>query len=172
MYPIPWSHCIWSFLSPFSLQILQETRNIIEISKFDATIDKFPAKNKRLNEAITVTLDNICLFGEIILHFPDMSYRVLRAIDANSDASSGVPWRDLINWSVEYAAHFYDRIIDPKGQQLLSLLDQEINPERRTDDYINPYRSVDSAAFSTKDQHKKKPKKVLKKGPQLRHTEL
>lgn len=135
-------------------------------------VDTFPAKDKRLIGAITVTLDNICLFGEIILHFPDISYRALESNYANSDDASNVHWRDLINWCLKYSTYFYERIVDVKGQQLLSLLDQEINPERRTDDYVNPYRNADSVAQS-KNEHKKKPPMKLKRGPQLSsHNEL
>lgn len=136
-------------------------------------VDKFPAKDKRLVDAIIVMLDNTCLFGEIILHFPDMSYRSLESSFANSDDASIVPWRNLINWCTKYAKYFYERIVDAKGQQLLSLFDQEINPERRTDDYINPYRSADSVVHSHKNEHKKKAPKKLKKGPRLNtHNEL
>lgn len=135
-------------------------------------VDKFPVKDKPLIDAISVTLDNICLFGEIILHFPDISYRALESSYSASDDESSVQWRDLINWCLKYSKYFYERIIDVKGQQLLSLLDQEINPERRTDDYINPYRNADSVTQS-KNEHKKKPPKKLKRGPQLStHNEL
>lgn len=152
---------------------MQETRNIIETSEYDPMADKLPTKDKRLIDAITVLLDNVCLFGEIILHFPDISYRSLESDYATAnEASNAVEWRALINWGQKYAKYFYDRIVDVKGQQLLSLLDQEINPERRTDDYINPYRHTDSVVQSKKEHDKKRPKK-FKKGPQLHaHQEL
>lgn len=135
--------------------------------------DKLPTKDKRLIDAITVLLDNVCLFGEIILHFPDISYRSLGSNYATAnDESNVVEWRALINWGLKHAKYYYDRIVDVKGQQLLSLLDQEINPERRTDDYINPYRDTESLTQS-KNAYNKKPPKKLKKGPQLHaHHEL
>lgn len=135
-------------------------------------VDKFPAKDRRLNDAIAVTLDNICLFGEIILHFPDISYRALESNYANSDDATNVQWRELVNWCLKYSKYFYERIIDAKGQQLLSLLDQEINPDRRTEDYVNPYRKSD-ALEQSKREHKKKAPKKLHRGPRLNaHNEL
>lgn len=134
--------------------------------------EKFPPKDTRLIDAITVTLDNICLFGEIILHFPDISYRALNSKYATISDASNVQWRDQINWCLKYSKYFYERIIDAGAQQLLSLVDQEINPDQRTKDYINPYRNSDSVT-QTKNEHKKKLPKKLKRGPQLNaHTEL
>lgn len=131
-------------------------------------VDKFPVKNKKLVDAIVVMLANTCLFGEIVLRFPDMSYRSLQANFPESNAIDNIYWRNLINWCLKYSKHFYERIVDTKGQELLWLLDQEINPERRTGNFVNPYRLAEP-----KHEHKKKPPKKLKKGPQLTsHDEL
>lgn len=134
--------------------------------------DKFPAKDKRLISAITVTLENTCLFGEIILHVPDISYRILETRQKFPNDQSISQWRDLINWCLKYSKYFFDRIVDAKGQQLLTLLDQEINPEKRSVDFVNPYRDSSHAGHAKNEHHKKPPKK-LRKGPQLsRRDEL
>lgn len=121
-------------------------------------VDEFPFKNAHLFEALTVTLENTCLFSELILHHPDISYRVLESRQDDSN------WRDLINWCIKYTRQFNDRIIDSGTQKLLWLSEQEINPEKRTENYINPYRNT----VQTKNNSmKKKQTKKLAKGPRM-----
>lgn len=156
---------IWLFL-----QILQEARSILLSNKYDPMVDKFPTKDRQLIDAITVTLENTCLFGEIILHMPDMSYRILALREQTDNDSQSFNWRELINWCIKYARYFNDRIIDSKGQELLSLLEQEINPDKRSADYINPYRDRSNTELD-KNLNKKKHSKRLKRGPQLSRRE-
>lgn len=103
-------------------------------------------------------MENTCLFGEIILHNPDISYRVL------DSQLLGPNWKDLINWCIKYTRHFNDRIIDAKSQELLWLVDQEINPDKRTENFINPYRNAGQRKDTTK---KKKKTKKIEKGPRM-----
>lgn len=143
-----------------SLQILEETQNRLLTSQYDPMVSKFPTQDARLIDAITVTLENTCLFGEIILHNPDISYRVLESRNIGPD------WRDLINWCIKFARKFDDRILDAKSQELLWLAEQEINPEKRSENFVNPYRSkADEKADAIK--RKKKKTKKLPKGPQM-----
>lgn len=121
-------------------------------------VDKFPTQDARLLDAITVTLENTCLFGELILHNPDISYR---ALELRRKETS---WKELINWCIKFTRQFNDRIIDAKSQELLWLTEQEINPEKRTENFINPYRSTAEEKNSLK---KKKTFKKLSKGPQM-----
>lgn len=124
--------------------------------------NKFPTQDARLIDAITVTLENTCLFGEIILHNPDISYRVLES------RSAGPNWRTLINWCIKFTRQFNDRILDASSQELLRLLEQEINPEKRTENFINPYRTeTNDNADATTNKKKKKKVKKLPKGPQM-----
>lgn len=123
-------------------------------------VNKFPTQDARLIDAITVTLENTCLFGEIILHNPDISYRVLES------RSSGPDWRTLINWCIKFTRQFNDRILDEKSQELLWLVEQEINPERRTENFFNPYRAETNDKSDSTKKKKKKAKK-LPKGPQM-----
>ncbi|XP_031629115.1 coiled-coil domain-containing protein 134-like [Contarinia nasturtii] len=140
------------------LNILQQTQHIIQTSRYDPLVDKFPPKDVRLFDAITVTLENTCLFGEILIHNPDISYRMLESQQLGPD------WKELINWCIKYARQFNDRIIDDKSQELLWLIDQEINPEKRTENYINPYRSSVHQKDGTKKQKKAK---KLERGPRM-----
>lgn len=127
---------------------------------FDPAVDEFPAHNAKLVGAIAVVLENTCLLGEILLHMPDMSYRVLNALESKLE----INWKDLMNWCLEQTTHFNDRILDKNSQALISLVNQEINPERRTADFINPYRIGNDMPKSPK---KKKTTKTVKRGPQM-----
>lgn len=143
----------------FGPQVLTQTRKLLETSKYDAMVDRFPAEDKLLVEAISVTLENTCLFGEMILHHPDMSYLILQR-------SRDGEWRHLINWCLKFARHFYGRIIDENAQILLSLMEQEINPEQRSPNFVNPYRKAKEPP-GAEPKPTAKPKKKLKKGPQM-----
>lgn len=151
--------------------MLSQTKRLLQTSKYNPTVDKFPSDDKNLVEAISVTLENTCLFGEMILHHPDMSYIILQR--PKRSVAPG-EWQELLNWCLKYAQYFNGRIIDDNSQTLLSLLDQEINPENRLPNYTNPYR-VKKETGNGSDNGKKdanKTKKKLRKGPQLSRTEL
>lgn len=143
-----------------SFQTLDGARTILMNDPFDPAVDRYPAHNAKLAVAISVVLENTCLFGEIVLHMPDISYRVLNVLEDRLKMN----WKDLINWCLDESRHFNDRIIDKNSQALLSLINQEINPERRTEDYINPYRIGNDVP---KTPQKKKAKTVRKRGPQM-----
>lgn len=107
-------------------------------------------------DAIALTLENTCLFGDLLLHLPELSYKILNKQNQ---------WRELINWSLSFATNFYENIIDIQSQKMLSLLEQEINIEKRTADYQNPYYNLKDK--HTQKQTTKKPRKQIRKGPQL-----
>ncbi|XP_058060376.1 coiled-coil domain-containing protein 134-like isoform X2 [Anopheles bellator] len=116
---------------------------------------EFP-KIQELINALAQFLENTCLFGEIVLHFPDMSFRMLKSV---SD------WRELMTQALTYTKTF-KQALDDKSIELLTLLNQEINEDQRTADYVNPYRDQEqdpSSDASTKKKSKTKPKK----GPSL-----
>lgn len=105
-------------------------------------------------KAVTTVLENICVIGEIVLHFPEMSYKILE----------GFPrWREQVEFAKTIADQ-YLFVYEPSTVEMLNLFNQEINPDQRTDDFINPY------AIPTEDnkpKKAKKDKKKKKKGPAL-----
>ncbi|ETN63046.1 hypothetical protein AND_005254 [Anopheles darlingi] len=116
---------------------------------------EFP-KDQELITALAQFLENTCLFGEIVLHFPDMSYRILKNV---------TDWRELMTQALDYTKAF-NHILDDKSIELLGLLNQEINVDQRTDEYVNPYREVETVATEP-PKKKKKDKAKPKKGPSL-----
>ncbi|XP_058824319.1 coiled-coil domain-containing protein 134-like [Topomyia yanbarensis] len=112
----------------------------------------FP-KDTKLIEAFARFVENTCFFAELVLRLPDMSYRILKGING---------WRYLVIDALNYSRSF-ETILDPKSQELLGLLEQELDESKRTESYVNPYR--EDKQHSAQRLKKKKPK--AKKGPQL-----
>ena len=117
-------------------------------------LNGFPKTETEI-EALALILENVCLFGDLVLHMPEMSYKIL---------AKHKSWKELINVELYFIQHFYKTIIDGKTQRMLSLLNQEINPEERSDNYINPYHTSDT---NTEQPIKPKKKRKIRKGPQL-----
>lgn len=118
----------------------------------------FPKETESV-EALGRYLENTCFFGELILHLPDVSNRILKRYE----------WQNLLLQALSYSRGFVD-ILDQKSLELLGLLEQEIDESKRTDSYVNPYRKKASEKKSPKPTKKKKTS--VKRGPQLSKTEL
>lgn len=107
-------------------------------------------------DAMALTLENTCLFAELLLHLPELSYKIL---------AKHKEWRPLLNDSMHFVRQFYPTVVDANAQRLLSLFDQEINVEKRTEDYVNPYyNKLGAEAVTAKP---KKQRKRIAKGPRL-----
>lgn len=117
-------------------------------------VDGFPTEERTIDSAVLI-LENTFLFGDLLLHMPDMSYKIL----GNKRHKE---WRSLLNWALEFAVHFDTTIFDENSRKLISLTDQEINVDKRTSDYINPYAEIEKSSESKPKQRKK-----IRKGPQL-----
>lgn len=141
------------------LEILQTNRAVLAAAQYHST-DGFPRTEDTI-DAFALIFENTCLIGDLVLHTPEMSAKIL--------AKSGSDWRELIGWSTTFVEPFIDTIVDEKSREMLSLFDQEINPERRSADYINPYHSANrkSADKGGSSAKAKKQRKTLRKGPQL-----
>uniref|UniRef100_A0A182JYH3 Erk and jnk pathways n=1 Tax=Anopheles christyi TaxID=43041 RepID=A0A182JYH3_9DIPT len=135
------------------IRIIREEGGKLRGNKITAE-SEFP-KVQELMNALSQFLENTCLFGEMVLHFPDMSYRIVKGV---SD------WRTLMTEALNYTKTFV-KILDEKSIELLGLLNQEINEDQRTPEYVNPYREGLQASESVKS--KKKSKSKSKKGPAL-----
>lgn len=135
------------------LTILRENRQKLNEADYNST-GGFPTTTT-LIDALTLVVENTCLVGDMILHMPDMSEKIL---------SKDREWREILNWAVEFTASV-EGVIDAKTEKMLSLVDQEINIEKRTNDYTNPYRETPHPTATPKKRTKEK--KKLKKGPQL-----
>ncbi|KAG4070659.1 hypothetical protein HA402_013579 [Bradysia odoriphaga] len=132
------------------LAIIRENRP--KLVQEDYSISGFP-KASNMVDALTLVVENTCLIGDLILHMPDLSDKIL---------AKDNDWKETLNWAVQFTVGVQD-VIDPKTLKMLSLVDQEINVEKRTSNYINPYRKTEQPSAKKRTKEKKK----LKKGPQL-----
>lgn len=97
-----------------------------------------------------------------------MTYEIL------DSTKSKYNWNELMNWALTFTSQFLV-VIDETTRTMLSLFDQEMNPEKRTEDYINPYlesnKKIAAAAAAdeklNKNKKTNKKTKKHKKGPQL-----
>lgn len=134
------------------LTILRENKP--KLVEEDYSLTGFPTTSTMI-DALTLVVENTCLIGEMVLYMPDMSDKIL---------SKDKDWKETLNWAVQFTSSVHD-VIDPKTLKMLSLVDQEINIEKRTSDYVNPHREAEKPSTSSKKRTKEK--KKLKKGPQL-----
>lgn len=135
------------------LTILRDNRQKVVNEDYSASRG-FPLTTT-LIDAFTLIVENTCLIGDLILHMPDMSEKIL---------SKDKEWKEILDWAVQFTLSVPD-VIDARTVKMLSLVDQEINIEKRTNNYVNPYREPEQPATMPKKRTKEK--KKLKKGPQL-----
>lgn len=135
------------------ISVLSENGEILQRDGYSPAMG-FPKVDSTI-DAMALTLENTCLFAELLLHLPELSYKIL---------AKHKQWRPLLNGSLEFARHFYASVVDATSQKLLSIFDQEINEAKRNADYVNPYYNKLGEKIVAKP---KKAKKRLAKGPKL-----
>lgn len=133
--------------------MLQENLDILEKEHYSPDTG-FPTTERTI-DAVVLILENTCMFADLHLHLPDMSYKILTTKSS---------WRSHIDRALSLTAHFVATIFDDKSSQLIGLYEQEIDLTKRTEDYINPYASKDATGTV---QKKRKERKKLQRGPQL-----
>lgn len=122
--------------------------------------------------ALSNILENTALFGDIILHLPDISHRILKAQQSLNST---------IHWSLNFANRTR-HLLDKSTITMIHLVEQELNITERDPNYFNRYRSAVHADEREDDSKtttaKKKKKKQFakrdkrKKGPQIAKIEL
>ncbi|XP_055904900.1 coiled-coil domain-containing protein 134-like [Eupeodes corollae] len=136
-------------------QIIKQSNQTLTDEKYSPITDGFPVE-QRVQEAVTLLIEDTCLASDIILHFPEISQKVLKKIPQ---------WKETINWCLDFVMH-YPHIIDEVIVQLIDLARQEINEDARSPDFINPYyKKVEVESVPTKKPNRRV--KKIKKGPQL-----
>lgn len=127
-----------------------EEKNLAEYKHIKNTL---PSSAKEFKAVVTI-LENICIVGELVLHFPDSSYRILEELSG---------WRTKVEFAGTIVEQ-YKNIFDQSTVEMLDLFDQEINPEKRSEDFVNPYANAEEVEPKKKQ---KKERKTIKKGPAL-----
>lgn len=110
-------------------------------------------------------LENTALFGDIILHLPDITHRILKMQQG---------WNLTIHWSLNFTNQMR-HLLNKSTNTMIHLVKQEMNITERDPSYFNPYRSAIHAGYQREDTVKKKKpvkKEKRKKGPQIAKIEL
>uniref|UniRef100_A0A336JZK6 CSON013684 protein n=1 Tax=Culicoides sonorensis TaxID=179676 RepID=A0A336JZK6_CULSO len=137
---------------------LRDSKGTLEDVNYNPGLE-FP-DDQGITDALAFVLENTCLLSDLILHFPDISYRILKNVR---------DWKPLLNWCIKYTKQV-DQVVDNISMKMLELSYQEINEEERSPEYFNPYLEANQKKQPNQDIRKineKKPKKKIKKGPQL-----
>ncbi|XP_036322047.1 uncharacterized protein LOC118736042 [Rhagoletis pomonella] len=142
-------------------EVITEKNATLTSNGYNASREGFP-QSSELQDAVTFTLENCCIAAESLLHFPEISRRIF--------GKNISLWKSTLTWCNEFV-NSLTHLVDETTITLMDLLLQEINEDRRTSNYVNPYyeASGKQAPKKLKKQYKK-----LKKGPYLggRRTEL
>lgn len=115
--------------------------------------------------ALSSVLENTALFGDIILHLPDITHRILKMQQG---------WNPTIHWSLNFTNKMR-HLLNKSTITMIRLVEQELNITGRDPNYFNPYRSAPHARYQHEDTTKKKKpvkKEKRKKGPQIAKIEL
>ncbi|XP_063699749.1 coiled-coil domain-containing protein 134-like [Culicoides brevitarsis] len=146
---------------------LRESKATLEDANYRPQLE-FP-EDQGIADALAFVLENTCLIGDLVLHFPDISYRILKGVR---------DWKPLFNWCINFAKKV-DQIVDELSVRMLDLFYQEINEDERTPEYFNPYLEANQKKHAKAENGQKdkvkptKTKKKIKRGPQLAgRTEL
>lgn len=146
------------------IDVIEASRTLIENGEFNPDDRSLP-RNVTVQSAISTTLENTALFGDILLHFPHVTHRILKTQQR---------WDPIINWSLNFT-YRTKYLLDSDTLARIRLALQELNIIERDQVYFNPYwQSKDSQKGDKGAARKKKStkKEKHKRGPQMTKIEL
>ncbi|XP_003703277.2 coiled-coil domain-containing protein 134 isoform X1 [Megachile rotundata] len=144
------------------IDVVEASKTLIESIGFNPDDRSLP-KNVTIQSAISTTLENTALFGDILLRFPDITHRILK---------TQKEWNPVINWSLNFTNRT-KHLLDAETLTVVHLAAQELNIIEREPGYVNPYwKSTGSQDADEDKKKKKKPKKKVQRGPRITKTEL
>ncbi|KYN02698.1 hypothetical protein ALC62_06498 [Cyphomyrmex costatus] len=144
------------------MEVIESSKSVLEKAGFLQHNSSFP-EDTNVKDALSSILENIALFGDIILHLPDITHRILRTQPG---------WNSTLHWSLNFANQTR-YLLNKSTITMFRLVEQELNITERDPAYLNPYRSA-AHAGQREDSIKKKSakKEKRKKGPQITKIDL
>lgn len=137
--------------------VIQENRAVIEASPYIPGVSEFPLDND-IKVALSSILENVALFSELVLRFPDITVSLLRVNNT---------WDVLLQWGIAFS-YQVKYLLDNSTIILLRLTSQELNHVPRDPNFVNPYRKANEQNVNVSESPKYvKKKKIIKKGPRL-----
>ncbi|XP_076060274.1 coiled-coil domain-containing protein 134-like [Oratosquilla oratoria] len=149
-------------ISEKAFQVLEASQIKLRENGYVPGMD-FPV-NEDIRDALSQTLENTALLGEILLHMPDKTHRILR---------KNKQWKLLFTWGIFFATE--SKFLDSSTYKLMKLVSQELDIAEKDPSYVNPYSEEAQAKSSrehpqdstSKKETKTKKKKSFRKGPRL-----
>lgn len=131
--------------------VIDANRQFLEKGKFDPNV--LFQENPEVKDALSGILENTALFGDVVLHFPDIMQRILKHQST---------WHSLMKWSFSFVSQMR-HLLDKSTFTRLHLAEQELNFIPRNSDYVNPYwtnpsEDTNKKAASKKEKRKKEPR--------------
>ncbi|XP_076646839.1 coiled-coil domain-containing protein 134 [Halictus rubicundus] len=142
------------------IDVIESSKSLIEDGDFNPD-DRLLPRNVTVQSALSTVLENTALFGDIILHFPEVTQRILKAQPK---------WNTILTWSLKFTNRSR-HLVDEKTIDLINLVTQELNITDRQPEYFNPYRRSVESRMENKGTTKTK-KEKRKRGPQMTNIEL
>lgn len=145
------------------VEVIESSKSVLEKAGFLPQNGSFP-EDTNVKDALSSILENTALFGDIILHLPDITHRILRTQPG---------WNSTLHWSLNFVNQTR-HLLNKSTITMFRLVEQELNITERDPAYFNPYRSAAHAGQREEPVKKKKPakKEKRKKGPQIAKIEL
>ncbi|KYN16650.1 hypothetical protein ALC57_11159, partial [Trachymyrmex cornetzi] len=144
-----------------AVEVIESSKSVLEKADFLQNNSSFP-EDANVKDALSNILENIVLFGDIVLHLPDITHRILRTQPG---------WNSTIHWSLNFANQTR-YLLNKSTITMFRLVEQELNITERDPAYLNPYRSAAHAGQREDSIKKSVKKEKRKKGPQIAKIEL
>ncbi|OXU24112.1 hypothetical protein TSAR_010126 [Trichomalopsis sarcophagae] len=117
--------------------------------------------NNDVQDAITSVLENVALFGDVVLNLPDITQRILKIQPR---------WNATMRWSFDFLNRTKD-LLDKSTLEMIELALQELNITDRSPNYFNPNR-IGNKPSRSKEPKLATKKEKRKKGPTMTRIEL
>ncbi|XP_031848284.1 coiled-coil domain-containing protein 134 [Nomia melanderi] len=146
------------------INVINSSRSSLENAAFNPDDRSLP-RDVTVQSALSTVLENTALFGDIVQHFPEITYRILKAHPK---------WIETISWSLNFTNRCR-HLLDEETATLINSVSQELNITERKPGYFIPHRRTVDSQEGNKGTTKTKraPKKEKRKrGPQMIKTEL
>lgn len=151
------------------MEVIESSKSIIEKADFKPDNSSFP-KEINVKDALSSILENTAFFGDIILHLPEITHRILKMQQK---------WNPTIHWSLNFTNQMR-HLLNKSTITMIHLVKQELSITERDPNYSNPYKNRWArSGYEHKKEYnentvKKKPvkKEKRKKGPQIAKIEL
>ncbi|XP_058803171.1 coiled-coil domain-containing protein 134-like [Phymastichus coffea] len=118
--------------------------------------------NTDVADAVSNVLENVALFGDVLLSLPDVTRRVVR---------KQPKWNETIRWSFGFLNRTRD-LLDKPTLEMIALAMRELNGSKREASHLQPNRIPSARPTNQPKSAQMARKEKRKRGPRLVNVEL